>query len=64
MTENNIFLGNTTVRKSQDRVEVILRDQFYNPIYKGKAEVGNKTEMRKLIDDLKLKGVEFKEAWI
>lgn len=46
------------INQSGDIIEVILRDNNYNPYFKGKANLTNKREMSDLLFQLRSKGVD------
>ena len=59
------FLGNGFMLKDShgDKIEVRLVDNTYNTYFKAEAHINHPKEMKKLIDDLRLKGVKFNEDW-
>lgn len=61
MRKRNL-LKHTTYYKSGDKLEVKLRDQNYNPIYKNEVSVKNVKDVSVIITDLEMRGVPIKEA--
>lgn len=46
-----------------DTLEVKIRDAMGNYYYKGRAVIAHKKQMKRLIDDLREKGVTFSSGW-
>lgn len=50
--------------RERDKIEVKLRDESYSVYFKGVAEIKNPKQMRRLMEDLRRKGVEFRSSWL
>lgn len=66
MSENAFMFNNINVKKivrenKNGFIEIRLYDGYDGLIYKNKARLNNKKEMKKLWGDLKLKGCHFKQ---
>lgn len=55
--------GFITKEVNGDKIEVRLMDNAYNTYFKMDAHLHHPKEMRKLIEELKVKGVKFEEEW-
>lgn len=58
------FFKSISVRKENDTIEIKVRDSTYTPYFHGTARVNNRKEMRKLMEDLKNKGIELDSGFI
>lgn len=55
--------GYMTKEVRGDKIQVKLMDNEYNVYYKAEAHIKNPVEMRKLGEELKLKGVSLRDTW-
>ena len=47
------------LKAGSDEMEVRLRDSSFDTYFRAKVEIANKKQMKKLMDDLRAKGVNF-----
>lgn len=55
--KKNSLFGGISIRRDSDILEVRIRDLYFNRFYEGKANINDPKDMKRLISELKDKGV-------
>lgn len=58
------FISVRKCRDDSEKIEVILRDESWQPYFKGTANLKSPREMKQLVEDLRNKGVTFPSGWL
>jgi hypothetical protein len=59
----NDSLKQLNYKRKNGTLEVTLRDETFQPIYKGEAKCADKKDMYRLMDELTMKGLSFPKNW-
>jgi len=63
MTNKKPELKTLKYKKRKGILEVTLRDEYFDPIYKSEARVNDKKDMMRIQEELTLKGLSFPKDW-